>query len=280
MRAFHDYGMKSFLRGFVACALALAPADALLAGLPTARACEPRARRCCKPRCTLIEQPPADGVGERLLLLLGELVARSRRIRCPFWRRRAGDAVGAAVAIADFVAARHKSLELPAGLAELLAPAGPQLQKATNLPIEELMTRVATDIEEGQYYISGKLDASIYDDRCFFDGPDPDMPVRSLGRYVDALRGLFDETISRIDLISMHQVPLPAPVPPSIPHAPAHSPPPGFCQLLRSTLAALGRPQAALAPGDQAVPRRDAVRDLPKHRPHCLSHGGLVHLGA
>ena len=41
---------------------------------------------------------------------LESAIARSRGIKCPFFRRRAGDALEAAVVVAQFVGARHKSL--------------------------------------------------------------------------------------------------------------------------------------------------------------------------
>ncbi len=103
-----------------------------------------------------------------------------------------------------FIAARHKSLELLDFVSQLLPPK-PSAAKLHHLPISELMDRVSADIREGQYYVSGRLTPDIYDDACFFDGPDPDMPVRSLSRYTDALRGLFEPSSSRIELISMEQ---------------------------------------------------------------------------
>lgn len=138
---------------------------------------------------------------------LGVWAERSRGIKCPFFRRRAGDAVEAAAAVFAFVVARHKSLwPEPADLlpADLL-PGGSarDASKQRGLSLEAVMGIVAADIEHGQYYVSGRLTPTIYDERCFFDGPDPDMPVRSLQRYTDALRGLFDPARSRIELLSM-----------------------------------------------------------------------------
>jgi len=130
------------------------------------------------------------------------LDSRGRQIPCPFFRKRAGDAIETIVSVATFIAARHKSLGLP----EDLLPARPMGTKTCNLPLELVMQGVHRDLVEGQYYVSGRLSQQFYDDACFFDGPDPDMPVRSLGRYQDALRGLFDPTKSTLELARMEVV--------------------------------------------------------------------------
>lgn len=69
----------------------------------------------------------------------------------------------------------------------------------------ELQAILHDDLVQRQYYVTGRLTTSIYADRCFFDGPDPDMPVRDVQRYSDALRGLFDPSSSRIELIELRQ---------------------------------------------------------------------------
>ena len=131
--------------------------------------------------------------------MITSLDAQSRQIPCPFFRKRAGDAVESLVGVAGFIAARHKSLGLP----ENLLPPRACGEKTVGLPLHAVMAVVARDIEDGQYYVGGKLSQEVYDDACFFDGPDPDMPVRSLGRYCDALRGLFDPRASAIELAAI-----------------------------------------------------------------------------
>jgi len=136
---------------------------------------------------------------------------QSRGVRCPFWRTRASDAIDAAVSVCNFVAARHKSLLdrqwLPGSEASLFEPlnlAVPAMgAKTRHLPIDEVMEVVRRDFERGQYYVTGRLSQAVYSDACFFDGPDPDMPVRSLGRYSDALKGLFDPALSSIELVAL-----------------------------------------------------------------------------
>ena len=137
---------------------------------------------------------------------LGQLNEQSANIRCPFWRTRAYDAVESALAVLNvvelctFVAARHKSFDPFEPLALPVRWTGP---KARGLALEEVMEIVRADFDERQYYVSGELTPSVYSDRCFFDSPDPDMPVRTLPRYSDALHGLFDPSTSRIELLDL-----------------------------------------------------------------------------
>ncbi|KAL3903154.1 MAG: hypothetical protein SGPRY_011791, partial [Prymnesium sp.] len=126
---------------------------------------------------------------------LTQLLLRSREIPCPFFRRRAGDAVESALALLHFLISRHKSIDI-----RPCAPMGPKL---IGCSVEEVMGVVREDIESRRYYISGRITQAVYSDRCFFDGPDPDMPVRSLQRYSDALRGLFDPVQSKFELLEL-----------------------------------------------------------------------------
>jgi len=56
------------------------------------------------------------------------------------------------------------------------------------------------------YYITGKLNSTIYRDDCLFDGPDPDMPVRGLRKYLSAASNLFDAKHSRATLLSLETI--------------------------------------------------------------------------
>lgn len=135
----------------------------------------------------------------------------TRKVPCPFFRRRFEVSVEWMLAVANFVAARHKSFLdrpwLPGSEASLFEPL--QLQaprmgaKARHLPLAEVMDVVRSDFEQRGYYVSGRLSQKVYADDCFFDGPDPDMPVRSLQRYSNALKGLFDPQLSAIELVEM-----------------------------------------------------------------------------
>eukprot|EP00529_Nitzschia_sp_RCC80_P029447 CAMPEP_0113487166 /NCGR_PEP_ID=MMETSP0014_2-20120614/25369_1 /TAXON_ID=2857 /ORGANISM="Nitzschia sp." /LENGTH=334 /DNA_ID=CAMNT_0000380855 /DNA_START=143 /DNA_END=1144 /DNA_ORIENTATION=+ /assembly_acc=CAM_ASM_000159 len=53
------------------------------------------------------------------------------------------------------------------------------------------------------YYLTGKLSQSIYRDDCFFEGPDPDMPVRGLHKYLNAASQLFETKSSTAELLNI-----------------------------------------------------------------------------
>lgn len=151
-----------------------------------------------------LSEPPRPQL-QLLQLHLNRLLGQSRSIPCPFFRRRAGDSIEGAIGMADelarFVAARHKSIDLlPPDFVLLPPPARP---KTRGLPLEAVMQAVRADFDDSQYYVTGRLTQAVYSDSCFFDGPDPDMPVRSLQRYSDALKGLFDPKLSSIELLSL-----------------------------------------------------------------------------
>mmetsp|Transcript_40293 Transcript_40293/g.94684 ORF Transcript_40293/g.94684 Transcript_40293/m.94684 type:complete len:408 (-) Transcript_40293:287-1510(-) len=53
------------------------------------------------------------------------------------------------------------------------------------------------------YYITGRLNRAYYRNDCIFNGPDPDMPVRGLRKYLAAASRLFDPGRSTADLTSI-----------------------------------------------------------------------------
>jgi len=53
------------------------------------------------------------------------------------------------------------------------------------------------------YYITGKLNNTIYRDDCLFIGPDPDMPVHGLRKYLSAASKLFHHKQSFADLLDL-----------------------------------------------------------------------------
>ncbi|EKX34199.1 hypothetical protein GUITHDRAFT_90543 [Guillardia theta CCMP2712] len=120
------------------------------------------------------------------------------RIRCPFWRRRAVDALEAALVVGRFVLARHKSLNL--------SPAAETGEKKPMSSAAEALEVIRNDFLERRYYVTGRLSKAIYSNDCFFDAPDPDMPVRGLRKYVDATSHLFEPKSSSIDLLSIETV--------------------------------------------------------------------------
>ncbi|EEC50998.1 predicted protein [Phaeodactylum tricornutum CCAP 1055/1] len=131
-------------------------------------------------------------------------------IKCPFFRRRASDALDTMDEVLRFVIARHKSLDVTFVLGP---PAGWRCDgdvqdKCLRMETEDLMTVLQadwqTDTNKG-YYITGRLNTAVYRDDCLFDGPDPDMPVRGLRKYLNAASQLFDPRTSRATLLSLEE---------------------------------------------------------------------------
>lgn len=91
-----------------------------------------------------------------------------------------------------------------------LAPLGiPQITedsaKTRNLSLSELAARLTRDLTEGAtskggYFITGDLSTDIFRDDCVFS--DPTNQVKSLSRYQNALRILFDPTVSQVQVLS------------------------------------------------------------------------------
>ena len=143
---------------------------------------------------------------------LDAMYSKSLRIKCPFFRRRATDSVDGLASVFQFVCARHKSLPIP------ILPGSQQMISSTALKNTGLSVYAIADIirrdwksqtnirdlTSGKgYYITGKLTREIYRDDCFFDGPDPDMPVTGLKKYISSTSQLFDHKASRADLIAL-----------------------------------------------------------------------------
>lgn len=112
----------------------------------------------------------------------------------------------------SFLVAGHNSDtkdELPNVLRSIsLAPlVKPQASdsKTLNLSLEEVAARLTRDLTEGAhknggYFITGDLSTDIFRDDCVFS--DPTNEVKSLSRYQNALRILFDPTLSQVQLLS------------------------------------------------------------------------------
>lgn len=131
---------------------------------------------------------------------LDTLYKKSFNIKCPFLRRRSLDGIEAAKRVLLFIFARHKSTPIfPSPRTHA------HVNKIEHLPLDEIAAIIQKDwIGKGGgkgYYITGKLTEEIYDEECLFDGPDPDMPVKGLRKYLLAASQLFDTRRSRADLI-------------------------------------------------------------------------------
>ncbi|KAL3803770.1 hypothetical protein ACHAW5_004621 [Stephanodiscus triporus] len=81
--------------------------------------------------------------------------------------------------------------------------------KARHATISDVARRIEYDWTSGPlgptkgYYITGRLDSTMYRDDCLFTGPDPDMPVRGLRKYLGAASHLFDARRSDARLLSL-----------------------------------------------------------------------------
>ena len=151
------------------------------------------------------------------------------RIKCPFFRRRASDVLDAMDMILQFLVIRHKSLPLYELSSRLHSSSmisgssggtGNYIQHSTSvipttgtdklyhLPVEDLLAIIIEDwkvTNHKGYYVTGKLSTRIYHDDTLFDGPDPDMPVRGLYKYINAASQLFDTKHTYCELLSIEQ---------------------------------------------------------------------------
>jgi len=154
------------------------------------------------------------------------------KIKCPFFRRRVADVIDGVAMILRFLTIRHKSLignDFDSILKNSVPPGCrcevhnrnslQKSEKCRGLSIERIADIIYFDwtkdagrkcsdlpnksIKNKSYYITGKLTNSIYRDDCLFDGPDPDMPVRGLRKYLSAASKLFDHKKSYADLLDL-----------------------------------------------------------------------------
>lgn len=134
--------------------------------------------------------------------------SKSLSIKCPFMRRRMADMLDGIDMIMRFLIIRHKSLDLigpPPGCRSTRM----SKLKHRHMSIEERLQTIEQDWKVNTnkgYYITGRLNTTIYRDDCLFDGPDPDMPVRGLRKYLNAASQLFDHTSSQAELLSLEIV--------------------------------------------------------------------------
>lgn len=78
--------------------------------------------------------------------------------------------------------------------------------KNPGLPIQQkydiILKDWKVDTHKG-YYITGRLNTTLYRDDCMFDGPDPDMPIQGLRKYLNVASQLFDQHESRSELLKL-----------------------------------------------------------------------------
>jgi hypothetical protein len=134
----------------------------------------------------------------------------SQSMKCPFFRRRSGDFLDTLEVVIKHTVIRKECWPLM-GPPQAFRPAG--TNKKTNtikyigLNLFQLHGLVLEDWKPGTdgkgYYITGKLTTQIYRDDCLFLGPDPDMPIHGLRKYVGVASHLFDYETSRAILRSL-----------------------------------------------------------------------------
>jgi len=136
---------------------------------------------------------------------------KSMAVKCPFFRRRMTDFLDGADLVMRFLVIRHKSLDLigppPGCRSTKFEEKG--YTKHKHLSLEALVDTIRDDWnvkpyhQHKGYYITGKLNTTIYRDDCWFEGPDPDMPVRGVRKYLNAASQLFDVKTSTAELLSL-----------------------------------------------------------------------------
>jgi hypothetical protein len=145
----------------------------------------------------------------------------SQSLRCPFFRRRSGD-------VLDFLEGFVRHHLIHADRLEIIGP--PQAfcpvrpsaaQKSKGLSLEELSEilrndwRAEAEVESTSstehkhknnnkgYYLTGRLTTAVYRDDCLFLGPDPDLPLRGLRKYLGVASNLFEYKTSVATLQSL-----------------------------------------------------------------------------
>jgi hypothetical protein len=155
------------------------------------------------------------------------------KIRCPFLKRRISDIIDGLAMMGRFLVIRHKSVLSDPSFAVLLGYeytvpgcfplhiggkskvnanvlAGKET-KLKNQSLETIENLIRQDwlgkhpSGTKGYYLTGKLSSQIYRNDCFFDGPDPDMPVRGLRKYLSAASHLFDQGKSHAEMLSIQR---------------------------------------------------------------------------
>lgn len=133
-------------------------------------------------------------------------------MKCPFLRRRSGDVLDKVESVMKHTIIRQQCWPLM-GPPQAWRPAGYNKRlrviKYKGMTLETLKEYVLEDwkADTGKgYYVTGKLTTAIYRDDCHFLGPDPDMPIKGLRKYVGVAAHLFDSdqscaTLKSLDIV-------------------------------------------------------------------------------
>lgn len=126
--------------------------------------------------------------------------------KCPFLRRRMTDVMELVEMVIRMTLIRKETLELAGVPTVSLRGDERTRHKVKHLTKSQLLDVIRRDWREDSqkgYYITGRLTPAIYRDDCFFDGPDPDMPVRGLRKFLNAASQLFDPRESVCELLGL-----------------------------------------------------------------------------
>lgn len=146
------------------------------------------------------------------LLKLDRWYSASQSLKCPFFRRRFGDTLDVLESAVKHTIIRKECWPMM-GPPQAHRPAGTNKKQNKNkqrdLTPHQLRSCVWNDWKVGTgkgYYITGRLNTSIYRDDCLFLGPDPDLPCDGLRKYVGVASHLFDYSSSLATLESLEIV--------------------------------------------------------------------------
>ncbi|KAL7573805.1 hypothetical protein ACA910_007831 [Epithemia clementina (nom. ined.)] len=80
------------------------------------------------------------------------------------------------------------------------------VERLDKLPLAELAELLDRDLYQSQWFVTGKVEAKYFD-RNSFTYEDADVQYHSLEAYVDDVQALFDQQVSRADIISTQVCP-------------------------------------------------------------------------
>jgi hypothetical protein len=145
------------------------------------------------------------------LVRMDRWYTKSQTLKCPFMRRRLGDVLDTTEVLMKHTVIRPACWPL-LGPPQAWRPAGrskKMIEKYKGLSLEQIKTLLEGDWKTHNhkgYYVTGKLTAAIYRNDCQFTGPDPDMPIRGIRKYMGVAAHLFDQKDSGAELLSLEEI--------------------------------------------------------------------------
>ena len=183
------YSNFSMALSCVQCGSAMVPSRCLRSGgiAHTRRASIPPAARCLSRCVAYARRASTPGAAT-------QAVAASRSL----------DATTGPGVVTLPVYARRKLLAVPPlmlfAAAAAVAASEPSRPLAAGA-LDALKDTLASDIAVSQYFITGRLTASVYSPDCVFQ--DPTTEVHGVKRYTEVTSTLFDQSSSSLELISI-----------------------------------------------------------------------------